>query len=98
MISLQLNYEPPFNELTGKLREKIQFEENNITLYKLLEKLNEKYGEEFRDLIWDKKKKDELSSFLSIIINGNNYRDEKFLDKKLEDGDDISFLYIYFGG
>lgn len=98
MISLQLNYEPPFNELTRKLREKIQFEENNITLYKLLERLTEKYGEEFRDLIWDKKKKDELSSFLSIIINGNNYRDEKFLDKKLEDGDDISFLYIYFGG
>lgn len=98
MISLQLNYEPPFNELTGKLREKVQFEENNITLHDLLKHLTKKYGEEFRDLIWDKKKKDELSSFLSIIINGNNFRDEKFLDKTLEDGDDISFLYIYFGG
>jgi molybdopterin converting factor small subunit len=98
MISLQLNYEPPFNELTGKLREKVQFEENNITLHKLLGRLTKKYGEEFRDLIWDKKKEDELSSFLSIIINGNNYRDEKFLDKHLEDGDDVSFLYIYFGG
>ncbi|TXT56288.1 MAG: ThiS family protein [Promethearchaeota archaeon] len=98
MISLQLNYEPPFNELTGKLREEVQFEKNNLTLNRLLNHLYEKYGNEFKELIWDKKKKNELSSFLSIIVNGDNYRDDKFLDKQLKDGDDISFLYIYFGG
>ena len=45
-----------------------------------------------------KKKISEFSSFLSIIINGRSFRDEHFLEKILKDGDDIAFLYIYFGG
>ena len=97
MITIDLNFEPPFNELTKKLREKVQLEENS-TLIDLLEKLDEIYGEEFRKLIWDKKNDEELNKLLSIIINGKNYRDDKFLDTKLKENDDITFLYIYFGG
>jgi molybdopterin converting factor small subunit len=97
LISLDLNYEPPFNELTEKLKEEIDFDEK-ITIKELIDFLTEKYGEEFAKLIWDKHQKEELSKFLSIIVNGHNFRDEKFLDKTLQDGDDLTFLYIYFGG
>jgi len=97
MISVELNYEPPFNELTKKLKEEAQFE-TNITLKELIEFLTDKYGEEFASLIWHKHQKGELSNLLSIIVNGHNFRDEKFLDKILMDGDDLTFLYIYFGG
>jgi len=64
----------------------------------LLEFFKEHFGEKFYELLWDKKKKDEFSSFLSIIINGRSYRDENFLKTILRDGDDIAFLYLYFGG
>jgi molybdopterin converting factor small subunit len=83
--------------LTKKLREKIQLDEGS-TLNDLLKKLYEIYGEEFKDLIWDKKDDKELNKLLSIIVNGKNYRDEKFLDTKLKENDDLTFLYIYFGG
>lgn len=97
MISLTLNYEPPFNELTRILSEKVEFNEE-LTLEELFEFLKKRYGEEFIKLLWEKKKKRELSNFLSIIINGYNFRDNNFLKTLLKDGDDLTFLYIYFGG
>ena len=69
-----------------------------LTVLELLNYLKDEYGEEFYELIWDKKNKEELSSFLSIIINGRTYRGDNFLKTLLKDGDDITFLYIFFGG
>ena len=97
MIALSLSFEPPFNELTKTLHKSIKFEKK-ITIRELLEHLRNEYGEEFYNLIWDKKKKGEFSSFLSIIINGRSYRDDNFLDLILDHEDDITFLYLYFGG
>jgi len=97
MISLSLSFEPPFNELTKTLHKQFKFEKN-LTVRELLEHLKNEYGEEFYNLLWDKKKEGEFSSFLSIIINGRSYRDDKFLDLTLENEDDITFLYLYFGG
>lgn len=75
----------------------LEFDEE-LTMKDLFDKLKEIYGEKFKTLIWDKNKKGMLSSFLSIIVNGRSYRHDGFLQTKLKDGDDISFLYIYFGG
>ncbi len=97
MISLKLRFEPPFNEITKGTNQIINFE-NELTIKELLEFFKEHFGEKFYELLWDKKKRDEFSSFLSIIINGRSYRDENFLKTVLKDGDDISFLYLYFGG
>ena len=97
MISLSLRFEPPFNELTKKTNEIIKLEKE-LTLKDLLEYFYKKYGQKFKELLWDKKNPEEFSSFLSIIINGRSYRHDKFLDTLLRDGDDIAFLYLYFGG
>lgn len=97
MISLKLRWEPPFNELTKKTNEEINLEKE-LTLIELFEYFYNKYGEKFKELLWDKKNPEEFSSFLSIIINGKSYRDENFLKTILKDGDDIAFLYLYFGG
>ncbi|MFX0033265.1 MAG: MoaD/ThiS family protein [Candidatus Hodarchaeota archaeon] len=97
MISLKLRYEPPFNEVTKKTTEIVKLEKE-ITLQALLEYFYEKYGEKFKELLWDKKNPVQFSSFLSIIVNGISYRDDKFLETILKDGDDIAFLYLYFGG
>jgi len=97
MISLKLHYEPPFNILTNKIDEILTFDKE-IKLKELFDHLYKRYGEEFKELLWDKNKKDKFSSFLSIIINGNSYRGENFIETLLKDGDDVSFLYLYFGG
>ena len=97
MISIKFRFEPPFNEITKRTNQLLQFE-GELTLNELLERLKNRYGDKFYELLWDKKKKNEFSSFLSIIINGRSYRDEDFLKTVLKDGDDIAFLYLYFGG
>jgi len=60
--------------------------------------MNYKYGDKFKGLIWDKVKKEEFHKQLVIILNGRTYRGENFLETPLKDGDDLSFLYVYFGG
>jgi len=97
MISLNVHFEPPFNELTKELHKKIEFDKE-ITIRELLDHLYKNYGNKFKELIWDKNKKGVFSSFLSIIINGRSYRHDGFLQKMLKNGDDITFLYLYFGG
>ena len=97
LISLKLHYEPPFSMLTKKLNELIKFD-RALKLVELIEYLQEIYGEKFQELVWDKKKKDKLHKMLSIIINGRSYRFEGYLQQILKDGDDISFIYIFFGG
>ncbi len=92
-----MHYEPPFSILTKTSNEILKFD-NELKLIELIDFFSNKYGEKFRELIWDKKKKDELHSMLSIIINGKSYRYDGFLDTLLSDGDDISFIYVFFGG
>jgi molybdopterin converting factor small subunit len=97
MISLKFRFEPPFNEITKGTNQIINFDQE-LTVKELLEFFKGHFGEKFYELLWDKKKKNVFSSFLSIIINGRSFRDEHFLKKILKDGDDLAFLYLYFGG
>lgn len=83
--------------LTKTFNEILKFDKE-LNLIQLIEYLQEKYGEEFHELVWDKKKEGKLHKMLSIIINGRSYRYEGFLDTDLKDGDDLSFIYIFFGG
>jgi len=97
VISLKFRFEPPFNEITKGTNQIIKFDQE-LTVRELLAFFKEHFGENFYDLLWDKNKKNEFSSFLSIIINGRSFRDKHFLEKTLKDGDDLAFLYLYFGG
>ena len=95
-MQLKLEFSPPFNEITKKLFETFEFEEE-LTLSELIDFFEQKF-EGFSELVWDKGNKDVFSKFLSIIINGRSYQHDKFLETKLKDGDQIVFIYIYFGG
>ena len=89
--------EPPFSILAKKSNDVVYFDKE-LKLIELIEYFQEKYGIDFKNLVWDKEKKDELHKMLSIIINGRSYRHDRFLETPLKDGDDISFIYIFFGG
>jgi len=96
-VKYLIHMEPPFSILAKKSNEVVYFDKE-LKLIELIEYFQEKYGDEFKHLVWDKQKKDELHKMLSIIINGKTYRNENFLKTPLKDGDDISFIYIFFGG
>jgi len=96
-MKLNLEFSPPFNEVTKILFDTFEFEKE-LTLEELIEYFGQTFGEEFINLVWDKGKKREFSQFLSIVINGRSYQHDKFLETILKDGDQIVFIYVYFGG
>ncbi|MHA2282825.1 MAG: MoaD/ThiS family protein [Promethearchaeota archaeon] len=96
-MKLHLEFSPPFNEVTNTLFEEFEFEKE-LSLADLINFFEQKYGEIFSDLVWEKGNKGVFSKFLSIIINGRSYQHDNFLETTLKDGDQIVFIYIYFGG
>ncbi|MCK4285003.1 MAG: MoaD/ThiS family protein [Candidatus Lokiarchaeota archaeon] len=96
-MKLHLEFSPPFNEVSKTLFETLEFEKE-LSLADLINFFEGKYGETFSDLVWEKGNKGVFSKFLSIIINGRSYQHDNFLETILKDGDQIVFIYIYFGG
>jgi len=96
-MKLNLEFSPPFNEVTKNLFETLEFDKE-LTLDELIEFFGKKYGNKFIELIWEKGEKGNFNKLLSIIINGRSYRDDNFLKTKIKDGDEIVFIYVYFGG
>lgn len=97
IIKLKLHYGPAFTPLTKTANESLEFSAE-LTIKDLFEYYYDKYGDKFRELIWDKKIKDKYHNQLVIILNGRTYRDDNFLNTILKDDDDVSLLYVYFGG
>ena len=52
-MKLHLEFSPPFNEITKNLNEIIEFKKE-LTLDELIEFFEQKYGNKFIDLIWEK--------------------------------------------
>ncbi|MFX1308857.1 MAG: MoaD/ThiS family protein [Promethearchaeota archaeon] len=96
-MRLNLEFSPPFNEVTKTLFENLEFDKE-LTLNELIEFFGQKFGDKFTNLVWEKGEKGKFNKLLSIIINGRSYQHDKFLETKLKDGDEIVFIYVYFGG
>jgi hypothetical protein len=97
MITLRINYGPPFNEVTKKSKETLEVKED-LKMKELISLLEEKYGAEFTANIWDKKNPGELHERISIIINGRTFRGDNFLDRTFENDGKIWFTHYFFGG
>ncbi len=96
-MKLKLEFSPPFNEVTKNLFETLEFDKE-LTLDELIEFCGQKFGDKFIDLVWEKGEKGKFNKLLSIIINGRSYQHDNFLETMLKDGDQIVFIYVYFGG
>ncbi|SRR6056297_1504843 len=96
-ISLTLNYNPPFKDLINKTKESYEVKKP-FTMANLISVMEDKYGEKMRELVWDAKTEDGFHERLIIILNGNAYREENFLETQLSDGDKIWFAHTFFGG
>ncbi len=96
-MKLYLEFSPPFNEITKNLNEVVEINKE-LNLDELIEFFGQRYGNKFIDLVWENGEKGNFNKLLSIIINGKSYRDDNFLNTPLKDGDQIVFIYVYFGG
>ncbi len=96
-MKLNLEFSPPFNEVTKMLFEIFEFDKD-LTLLELIEYFEQKFGRKFTDLVWENGEMGKFNKLLSIIINGRSYQHDKFLETNLKDGDQIVFIYVYFGG
>ena len=76
----------------------IDFEGDVLTINDLLHELSDKYGEDFRKIIFDPETH-ALSRHIRILINGRHYSHlpEK-LDTQLLEGDEVSLFPPIAGG
>ena len=76
----------------------IDFEGDVLTVDDLLHELSDKYGEDFRKMIFDPETK-ALSRYIRILINGRHYSHlPGKLNTQLHDGDEISLFPPIAGG
>lgn len=67
-----------------------------LTIRDVINLLIIRYGEDFRNAIYDKNGK--LKRFINIYINGRDIRFLNYLDTKLSNGDEISIIPTIGGG
>jgi len=67
MPSIIINYLPPFSKIVGKKKEVFKVE-NDDTIQTLLEKLSNKYGKEFRSMVFDSD--NEVKEVIGLLVNG----------------------------
>ncbi len=96
-ITLNVNYGPPFDRYTKKTKEILKVQQE-IQIEELISLLQQKYGEEFKENIWNQKNPSDFHGRLSIVINGRAFRDENFLKKELKDGDKVWLIHYFYGG
>ncbi|MEM2102726.1 MAG: ubiquitin-like small modifier protein 1 [Candidatus Bathyarchaeia archaeon] len=82
-------------ELAGK--GEVTVETNNkLTVATRLRKLEERYGEEFKEYVYDES--GNVKGFLQFLINGKSIETFEGLKTKLNDGDTVAILPPVGGG
>jgi molybdopterin synthase sulfur carrier subunit len=67
-----------------------------VTLKEAINELNSKYGERFKNGVFDERRK--LTRFINIYINGKDIRFLNHLDTKLNDEEQVSIIPAVSGG
>jgi len=94
-MKVEVKFFTSLREITGKKADEIQLH-NTITVEELLTLLSDKYGEKFREYIYDKEGK--VHGFLSFLVNGKNINVLRGFDTELKQGDIIAIIPPVGGG
>jgi len=94
-MNVEVKFFTSLREITGKKVDEIQLQ-NVITVEEMLTLLYEKYGEKFREYVYDKKGK--VHGFLSFLVNGRNINVLQGFDTELKQGDVIAVVPPVGGG
>ena len=91
--TIEIKFLTRFLEITGERTTQID-DVNNIS--DLIDVLIKKYGEEFKEILWDDK--GNLRDYLKVMLNGEDVRDIDGLDTLLKDGDQVVMFQTIAGG
>ena len=91
--TVEIKFLTRFLEITGERTTQID-DVNNIS--DLIGVLIKKYGEEFKELLWDDNGK--LRDYLKVMLNGEDVRDIDGLETPLKDGDQVVMFQTIAGG
>jgi molybdopterin synthase sulfur carrier subunit len=94
-MKVEVKFFTSLREITGKKADEIQLQ-SVITVEELLTLLSERYGENFREYVYDKEGK--VHGFLSFLVNGKNINVLQGFDTELKQGDVIAILPPVGGG
>jgi MoaD family protein len=70
--------------------------EKSLTIKDILERLIEKFGKDFEELVYQKK--GELNKYLLVVLNEKDIRSVNGLATNVQDGDKITFIPAIAGG
>ena len=82
-----------FRDITG---ERSVIIENNGKISDLLEILINKYGNAFKDALFDKN--DDLRDYMKILVNGEDLQASEGLNTEVKDDDEIVIFQTIAGG
>jgi len=66
------------------------------TLGEVLDRLIEKYGEPFREIVFEESGK--INRYLNFYIKGRNISNPRNMETRMMDGDEVAILIIIGGG
>jgi MoaD family protein len=95
-MNIRVLFFTTLREIVNKKEDTLQFTGDAVTVAHVLGFLFEKYGDPFRDYIFDRAGKPR--AFLQFLINGNNTATKDGLDTPLHDGDVLAILPPVGGG
>ncbi len=96
MANVRVLFHSVLSELTGARTLEHNIGESG-TVQDLLETFSERYGEEFKDRVFDPKTGG-LRRFIIVTVNGRDIRHLNRLETGLRNGDEVAILPVVAGG
>lgn len=90
---IEVKFLTRFRDITGKKSVNIKFNGNIVSLIDII---IEKYGNEFKDLLFDNN--GDLRDYIKILVNGEDIQAIGGLDAKVKDNDEIVIFQTIAGG
>jgi len=94
-MKVTIKFFTSLREITGNKMVNLE-SKNIISVEQLISLLFEKYGQEFRDYVYNQEGK--VQDFLSFLVNGKNINNLEGFNTILKDGDIIAILPPVGGG
>jgi len=94
-ISVRVKFFTTLREIVGKKEENIDLS-GSVTVNALLKQLSKKYGEDFKDYVYDET--GNVRGHLQFLINGKSASTLHQFKTKLREGDQVAILPPVGGG
>ena len=97
-MKISVRFFTSLRELLGKKEETLEFyDDEKVTVDKILTTLSSQHGDGFVDYVYDAKTR-EVKGFLQFLINGKSASTIRGLQTELKDGDVLAILPPVGGG